>query len=250
MARKQWLNKPAGYSSNAQSCGSGQSSDNSCARNPACTLDTASCRVTGPAPSKPIRWLPASGRAERLGSQQRNTRRARRDSAQQTRQFARRKMMDEQIGEDDIPARVVGSCQPVEHIHRHDARRPADLAQAVECLRRDQIQPVQQRDANVRPACRPPLGQAQHQRAVAGAEFEQGARAESCRAAVQRTLHDRQRRHRPVDTPQVVSGALRARIVGGEAVEQFRLDAPRQAQVHGRVRARRFTPPRAMRHGN
>src|SRR5208337_351868 len=74
MVRKQWLNKPAEYSCTTQSCVLGHSSDNSCARNPACTLDTASCRVTGSAPSKLIPWLPAKDNRERLGSQQRNTR--------------------------------------------------------------------------------------------------------------------------------------------------------------------------------
>ena len=63
--------------------------------------------------------------------------------------------MDEQIGENDIPVRVVALRQPVEHIHPHDGWSPAGVADTVERLRRDQVQPVQQGDVYVRPTRRP-----------------------------------------------------------------------------------------------
>ena len=61
------------------------------------------------------------------------------------------------------------------------------------------------------------------------------------------SLH--QRRHRPLDAPQILSGALCPRIFGGEFVEQFALHAPLETQVHDAARIR-ITSPSATRHGN
>jgi hypothetical protein len=61
-----------GIPSSTQSCGDGQRSDNSRARNR--VRSTRHRRVTGPAPRNLIKRLPASAKAERPGSQHRNTR--------------------------------------------------------------------------------------------------------------------------------------------------------------------------------
>jgi hypothetical protein len=158
--------------------------------------------------------------------------------------------MQEQIGEYDIAAVLDARTQPVAHVRCENVWFPPDRAEAGKGCRRHNTEAVEQCYVDIGPTLRAPLGDAQHQGTVAGAEFQHGPRRKSPGPAIEQSQYDRQRCHCPVNAPQIVSRAKRERVVFGESIQEFRLNTPRKAVVPRYRVAGQFTPPLATRRGN
>src|SRR5690349_1309651 len=148
-----------------------------------------------------------------------------RAAGEQAAQSSAVEVVEEEVGDDGIPALAVVGARPVEDVGGERPRVPTARSVRGDGLRVDDRLLIEQVDVSAGPAIATVPRDVEQQPAVAAADLEQAqAAAAFAERARERALEDAARTHRGVDAAQVAACALRSRIFGGEMVERLGLE--------------------------